>query len=86
MRKHHVEYDSLVDALVAVAKRLSHYEEQYRMACEEFFDRYSKGRLDDSVDFVEWANSWRHFLTIRSDLARRPSIVDAIAEARRSVE
>jgi len=71
MRKQHVEYDSPVDALVAVAKRLSHYEEQYRMSSEEFFDRYSKGMLDDSVDCVEWANSYRHFLAIRSDVARR---------------
>jgi len=71
MRKEHVEYDSPVDALVALAKRLSHYEGQLGMRSEEFFNQYSKGNLDDSVEFVEWSNRYRHFLSIHSDLARR---------------
>jgi len=71
MRKEHVEYDSPVDALVAVAKRLSEYEARYGMRSEDFFNRYSKGVLDDSVEFVEWANTYRHFLAIRGDLTRR---------------
>lgn len=31
MRKQKIEYDSLVDALVAVSKRLSRYETRYGM-------------------------------------------------------
>ena len=43
MRKHRIEYDSLLDALVAVAKRLHDYENRHKMASEEFFDKYTKG-------------------------------------------
>ena len=42
MRKERVEYDSPVDALVAVAKRLSVYEGRYKMTSEEFFDKFTK--------------------------------------------
>jgi len=56
MRKQRIEYDSPVDALVTVAKRLSGYEDRYRITSEDFFDKFSKGKTEDSTDFVEWAN------------------------------
>jgi len=68
MAKKRIEYDSPVDALVAVAKRLSLYEERYKMTSEEFFNRYMKGESDDSEDFVEWANDYQHYMTIRREL------------------
>ena len=55
-----IEYDSPVDALVAVAKRLSIYEDRYRMASEEFFDKFCKGQMEDSMDFVEWGNDYQY--------------------------
>ena len=63
MRKQRIEYDSPVDALVAVTKRLSVYEDRYRMASEEFFDKFCKGQMEDSMDFVEWGNDYQ--LTIK---------------------
>lgn len=71
MRKQRTEYDSPVDALVAVAKRLCVYEARYRMTSEEFFDTYCKGQLEDSVDFVEWANDYQHYLAMRRDIERQ---------------
>ncbi len=68
MRKHRIEYDSPVDALVAIAKRLSVYEGRYQMASEEFFDKFSKGQSEDSEDFVEWANDYQHYMAIRRDI------------------
>ena len=68
MRKQRIEYDSPVDALVAVAKRLSNYESQYQMASEEFFDKFSKGKSEDSEDFVEWANDYQHYIAIRREI------------------
>jgi len=65
MRKERTEYDSPVDALVAVAKRLSVYEDRYHMVSEEFSDKFQKGQLEDSVDFVEWANDYQHYVAIR---------------------
>ena len=68
MRKQRIEYDSPVDALVAIAKRLSIFETRYRMTSEEFFDKYNKGQSEDSEDFVEWANDYRHYIAIRREI------------------
>jgi hypothetical protein len=68
MRKDRTEYDSLLDALVAIAKLLNDYESRYKMESEEFFDRYKKGESEDSEDFIEWANDCQHYLSIRGDL------------------
>jgi len=43
MRKQRNQYDSLVDALAAVLKRLSVFENRYKMQSEDFFDEFSKG-------------------------------------------
>ena len=68
MRKHRIEYGSQVDALVAISKRLSVLEGRYNIESEEFFDRFSKGETEDSEDFIEWANDYQHYLTLRQDI------------------
>jgi hypothetical protein len=68
MRKHRIEYDSSVDALVAISKRLSNYEGKNKMESEEFFDKFSKGEMEDSAEFVEWANDYQHYLAIRQEV------------------
>jgi len=42
---------------------------------EDFFDRFSRGQTDDSADFVEWANDYRHYLALRLDMERQLSHV-----------
>jgi len=71
MRKQRMEYDSPLDALIAVTKHLSVYEDRYRMSSEAFFDRFSKGQMEDSADFVEWANDYRHYLALRREMERQ---------------
>ena len=68
MQKQRIEYDSPVDALVAIAKRLSVYEERYQMTSEEFFDKFSKGKSEDSEDFIEWANDYQHYMAMRREI------------------
>jgi len=67
-QKQTIKYDSKIDALVAVAKQLSLYEERYKMTSENFFHRYSHGHMEDSVDFFEWSNAYEHFISIRKSL------------------
>ncbi len=71
MRKQTMQYTAPLDALVAVAKRLSLYENQQHMDAETFFDQYSRGQLSDETLFVEWANDYRHYLELRRDLEPR---------------
>jgi hypothetical protein len=71
MRKLKIEYDSRVDALVAISKRLSFYEGRNKMESEDFFDRFSKGQMEDSEEFVEWANDYQHYLALRQEVDTR---------------
>ena len=65
MRKQTTRYTSPLDALIAVAKRLSTYENRHRMISEDFFNQYSQGRLSDDAVLVEWAHDYRHYMEIR---------------------
>lgn len=71
MRKQTIEYTSPLDALVAVTKRLSIYENQQKMDSEEFFHQYNQGKLSDDALFIEWANDYRHYLSLRQELEQR---------------
>ena len=68
MRKQRIEYDSPVDALVAITKHLSSYEARYQITSEEFFNSFIKGQLEDSEDYIEWANDYKHYVVIRRDI------------------
>lgn len=68
MRKQRITYTSPLDALIAVSKRLSLYENQQRMDSEALIDRYHKGLLPDETIFVEWSNDYQHYLALRQQL------------------
>lgn len=65
MRKQRTEYKAPLDALIAVTKRLNAYEERFKIDSEDFYDRFSKGALEDSIDFTEWSNDYRHYLNLK---------------------
>ena len=45
MQKQTSKYDSPLDALIAVTKRLSIFEGKYGISTEDFFDKFSKGQM-----------------------------------------
>ena len=71
MRKQTIQYTSPLDALVAVAKRLSLYEKSQKIDSEEFFYQYNQGLLSDDTLFIEWANDYRHYLALHQELEQR---------------
>ncbi len=71
MQKRKIVYDSSVDAVVALAKRLSVYEGRYGLSSEDFYDKFSKGQMDDSLDFIEWSNDYQNFLAVKLELEER---------------
>ncbi|CAN2041462.1 conserved hypothetical protein [Candidatus Magnetomoraceae bacterium gMMP-15] len=68
MQKKILEYSSPVDALVTVIRRLSTYEKCHKITSKDFFDKYNKGQIKDSVDFVEWANDYQHYMALRIEI------------------
>ena len=71
MQKQISKYDSPLDALITVTKRLSIFEEKYGMAAEDFFDKFNKGEMGDSIDFIEWSNDYQHYLAIRFEIEKQ---------------
>ncbi|TAE57752.1 MAG: hypothetical protein EAZ76_17480 [Nostocales cyanobacterium] len=71
MRKQTIQYTSPLDTLVAVAKILSIYENQQKMDSEEFFYQYNQGQLSDYTLFIEWANDYRHYLSLLQELGQK---------------
>ena len=71
MRKQTIQYTSSLDALVAVAKRLSVYENKQKIDSEDFFYQYNQGTLPDDALFIEWANDYRHYLVLRQEIEQR---------------
>jgi hypothetical protein len=70
MKKQVVQFDSPLDALLAVTRRLSRYEIEAGMSSEDFFVRYCAGQLGDDAGYVEWANDYRHYLAVRGEVER----------------
>lgn len=70
-QKQRITYDSVLDALVAVTKQLSRYEDRHRISSEDFFHRFCSGQMEDTVEFVEWSNAYQHFLSLRSRLEKQ---------------
>ena len=68
MRKQREIYTSPLDALVAVSKQLSLYEDRHGMDSETFFDRRQKGLIGDDAESVEWANAYRHYVALHQQL------------------
>lgn len=68
MSKQRIEYNSPVDALIAVIKRLNRYEDREGITSEEFFQRYIQGKIIDEVLAIELANDYRHYLALRNTL------------------
>jgi len=68
MKKQVITYDSPVDALIALSKRLNTYETQFQMPSEVFVDKFNKGDLDDRIDLIEWANDYEIFYEIKMKL------------------
>ena len=70
MHKQQIKYESLVDSIIALAKRLSLFENKFNISSEDFFDKFQKGQMEDSVDFTEWSNDYKNFIELKLDLEK----------------
>jgi hypothetical protein len=68
MRKTRITYATPIDALIALAKRLSAREQAHGFSSDIFLERYQKGELEDSAEFFEWASDYKDFIEMKSNL------------------
>ena len=71
MKKVTITYDTPLDALIAITKRLGLNEGKYNIESEEFYYRYQKGEMGDDLEFMEWARDYQDYLNIRQEIADR---------------
>jgi len=64
MKKQTARYNTSKDALEAVTKRLQAKEDSYNLNSKDFFKNYVKGYFENSEDYVEWANDFRHSMAL----------------------
>jgi len=58
---------TILSGLNIVLTKLCQMNIPYHMSSEDFFDRFTKGQLEDAIDFVEWSNDYQHYMTIKFD-------------------
>jgi hypothetical protein len=45
--------------------------DHYRISSEDFFHRFSSGQMEDAVEYVEWSNAYRYFLSLRGTIEKQ---------------
>lgn len=71
MRKTRITYATPIEALIALAKRLSAREQAHGFSSDIFLERYQEGELEDSAEFFEWASDYKDFIELKSRLEKR---------------
>ncbi len=71
MKIQRMVYASPVEAIAALIRSLVAYEQRYQMNSVDFYARYRKGIGGDSVDFVEWAGDYQHYLELKEELEEK---------------
>ncbi len=70
-----VTHGSAVDALDSLVRSLAVFEQKYGMPSVEFYSRYLSGTLEDSLDYVEWAGDYQHYMAFKQELERKLKVV-----------
>ena len=59
---------SPLDDFIQIIKDLNQLEQRYQMPSEEFYLRFQRGELGDSLDFIRWANRYEIYQETKADL------------------
>ncbi len=54
--------------LKEIEERLNHFEEQYNMDSESFYQRFTEGKLGDVEDYFEWDALYRMYKSAKERL------------------
>ncbi|MEW5956820.1 MAG: hypothetical protein AB1801_03780 [Chloroflexota bacterium] len=59
---------SPLDDFIQIIKDLNQLEQHYQMTSEEFYPRFQRGELGDSLDFIRWANRYEIYQETKAEL------------------
>lgn len=61
-------FASPLEALLALQRAMTLFEQRYQLSSEEFYAQYTAGALGDARDFVEWAGDYQHYQRLKAEL------------------
>jgi hypothetical protein len=63
-----LEHAQALQELRTIEESLTKFEQEYRMASPDFFNRFQSGDLGDAVDYFEWSALYGMAETLRQRL------------------
>lgn len=64
-------YTTALEALLALTRSLTLFEQRYGISSEQFYAQYQAGALGDGRDMVEWAGDFQHYQELKTQLESR---------------
>ncbi len=61
-----------MDDFVGLVRRLTLLEQKYGLASDEFYARYQRGEMGDSMEIMEWVSVYEIFRETKDESANRP--------------
>lgn len=70
---------SPLDDFAEAIRRLSLYEQRYKMDSADFYARFQRGEMGDSIDFMRWATAYEIYDELRGELSTALNLLSQYA-------
>ena len=61
--------DPMTD-FIEITMQLGRYEQLHGMSSAEFYEKYQRGEMGDSMNVMEWASDYHMFLKLKDELSQ----------------
>jgi len=65
-----LEKASPLEDFIYIVKEIGRWETQYKMSSDEFYVKFQKGEMGDSMDFMRWAGDYEVYKKKKEKLER----------------
>jgi len=63
------ETSRLISQKARLEQQLAEFERKYSLDSEEFYEKFERGELGDTMDFVEWSATYEMVTNLRRQLS-----------------
>ena len=70
---------SLLDDYFDLSQELVRLEIKHNMRSDTFYKKFQKGKLNDSMEFIRWANKYEFYREVKGDLEHIFELLDKYA-------
>ncbi|MFP4395210.1 MAG: hypothetical protein ACLFTI_08105 [Anaerolineales bacterium] len=77
--KESLENAAPLEDFIHVIRELTRYEMDYNMNSQTFYERFERGEMGDSIEFMRWANKYEIYQEMRADMQTLLDLVSKYA-------